>query len=234
MLPENTEERREAMIPKINDLFDLTKTIAAELFDGCTYPWEVLDDIGAFIIRLGKSLDPEKFGLIGENVWIAKDADVAPSASITGPCIIDSGAEIRHCAYIRGKAIIGKSSVVGNSCEVKNAIIFDSVQVPHFNYVGDSVLGYKSHMGAGSVTSNVKSDKTHVSVKSEGEVIDTGRKKFGAMLGDYVEVGCNSVLNPGTVIGRHSNIYPTSSVRGVIPENCIFKAERGITIKNKT
>ena len=219
-------------IPKTQELFDLGKTIASKLFEKSVYPWDVLDDIGDFILKLGQTLDPELFEKQGNDVWIAKSATVAKSAEINGPCIIDEGAEIRHCAYIRGKAIIGKGSVVGNSCEVKNAVIFDSVQVPHFNYVGDSILGYKSHMGAGSVTSNVKSDKTLVSVKADGEMIETGRKKLGAMLGDYVEVGCNSVLCPGSVIGRNSNVYPLSLVRGVVPENSIFKGSRGISIKN--
>ncbi len=210
-------------IPVNKDLFDLTHTIAAGLFEETVYPWEVLHNIKSFILKIGPALDPELYEDRGNGIYVAKDATVAPTASINGPCIIDCGAEIRQCAYIRGSAIIGKGSILGNSCEIKNAILFDSVQTPHFNYVGDSVLGYKSHMGAGSVTSNVKSDKTLVVVKSDDEKIETGRKKFGAMLGDYVEVGCNSVLNPGTVIGRHSNIYPLSRVRGVIPEESIFK-----------
>lgn len=218
-------------VPKTAELFDLTKTIASELFVASEYPWDILDDIGDFIKMLGSTLDPELFELRGDNVWIARDANIAPSAYINGPCIIDEGAEIRHCAYIRGKAIVGKGSVVGNSCEVKNAVIFDSVQVPHFNYVGDSVLGYKSHMGAGSVTSNVKSDKTLVCVRTEDESVDTERKKMGAMLGDFVEVGCNSVLCPGTIVGRNSTVYPLSLVRGVIPENSIFKGGRGLFSK---
>ncbi len=219
------------MVPKTHQLFDLSKTIANELLEKSTYPWDVLDKISDFILELGDKLDPEKFDKVGDNVWIAKNASVAPSASIGGPCIIDENAEIRHCAYIRGSAIIGKGSIVGNSCEVKNSIIFDSVQVPHFNYVGDSVLGYKSHMGAGSITSNVKSDKTLVAVKSADEVVETGRKKFGAMLGDCVEIGCNSVLCPGTIVGRNSNVYPLSRVRGVVPENSIFKCEGVISEK---
>ena len=219
-------------IPKTQELFDLERTIAAKLFENSIYPWDVLDDIGEFILKLGSTLDPTLFERRGEDIWIAKSASVAKSAEINGPCIIDEGAEIRHCAYIRGKAIIGKGSVVGNSCEVKNAVIFDSVQVPHFNYVGDSVLGYKSHMGAGSVTSNVKSDKTPVSVKAAFETVESTRKKLGAMLGDYVEIGCNSVLCPGSVIGRNSNVYPLSLVRGVVPENSIFKGTRGIFDKN--
>ncbi len=220
------------LVPKTHQLFDSSKTLASELIESSVYPWDVLDKIGDFILKLGESLDSEKFDRVGENVWIAKSATVAPSASVSGPCIIDEGAEIRHCAYIRGSAIVGKGSIVGNSCEVKNAIIFDSVQVPHFNYVGDSVLGYKSHMGAGSITSNVKSDKTLVSVKAQDETIETGRKKFGAMLGDFVEIGCNSVLCPGTVVGKNSNVYPLSRVRGVVPENSIFKGEGVICEKN--
>lgn len=216
---------------KTHELFDLSKTIAKELFKSSVYPWDVLDGIDQFITELGNTLDCDKFDRVGENVWIAKDATVADSACIIGPCIIDCGAEVRQCAYIRGKAIIGKGAVVGNSCEIKNAVLFDSVQVPHFNYVGDSVLGYKAHMGAGSVTSNVKSDKTPVCVKSDGECVQTERKKLGAMLGDFVEVGCNSVLCPGSIVGRNSNVYPLSLVRGVVPENSIFKGERGITPK---
>ena len=211
------------MIPKIKDLFSLENTIAASLFDGAEYPWEVLDKISDYIIELGKTLDPELYENRGNNVYVARDAKVFDSAYIAGPCIIDSGAEVRHCAFIRGNAIVGKNSVVGNSTELKNVVIFNNVQVPHYNYVGDSVLGYKSHMGAGSITSNVKSDKTLVTVKSESEQIATGRKKFGAMLGDNVEIGCGSVLNPGTIIGKNSNVYPLSMVRGVVPENSIYK-----------
>ncbi|MBE6991045.1 MAG: UDP-N-acetylglucosamine pyrophosphorylase [Ruminococcaceae bacterium] len=216
---------------KTTELLDLSKTIASELFEGREYPWEVLDDIKDFILKLGPTLDPEKYDHAAENIWIAKDAMVFPSAFIAGPCIIDSGAEIRHCAFIRGSAIVGKNCVVGNSVELKNVVLFDNVQTPHYNYVGDSVLGYKAHMGAGSITSNVKSDKTLVVVKSGDEAIPTGRKKFGAILGDNVEVGCNSVLNPGTVVGRSSNIYPTSSVRGVVPENSIYKSKDQIVTK---
>ena len=211
------------MIPKIKDLFSLENTIAASLFDEAEYPWEVLDKISDYIIELGKTLDPELYENRGNNVYVARDAKVFDSAYIAGPCIIDSGAEVRHCAFIRGNAIVGKNSVVGNSTELKNVVIFNNVQVPHYNYVGDSVLGYKSHMGAGSITSNVKSDKTLVTVKSESEQIATGRKKFGAMLGDNVEIGCGSVLNPGTIIGKNSNVYPLSMVRGVVPENSIYK-----------
>ncbi|MCQ2406243.1 MAG: UDP-N-acetylglucosamine pyrophosphorylase [Oscillospiraceae bacterium] len=208
---------------RIEDLFDLTKTIASELFTGKTYPWEVLDEIKDYILELGKSLSPEEYDHPSEGVWIAKDAKVFPSAYLGEPCIIDKGAEVRHCAFIRGSAIVGKNAVVGNSVELKNVILFDGVQVPHYNYVGDSVLGYKSHMGAGSITSNVKSDKQKVYVKSPAETIFTDRKKVGAFLGDNVEVGCNSVLNPGTVLGRGARVYPTSCVRGVVPAGCIFK-----------
>ena len=207
----------------ISELYDLTQTIAAKIFEGKTYPWEVLPLIKDFILELGETLDPAEYEKRGENVWIAKDAVIAPTASINGPCIIGKGAEIRQCAFIRGNAIVGEGAVVGNSTELKNVILFNKVQVPHYNYVGDSILGYKSHMGAGSITSNVKSDKTLVVVKDHDEKIETGLKKFGAMLGDYVEVGCNSVLNPGTVIGSHTNVYPLSSVRGVVPANSIYK-----------
>ena len=217
----------------ISNMLDLNETIAAELFEGKTYPWEVLPEIGDFIIKLGKTLDPSEYEEKGENVWIARSATVAPTASITGPAIIGRHAEVRHCAFIRGKAIVGEGAVVGNSTALKNAVLFNKVQVPHYNYVGDSILGYKSHMGAGSITSNVKSDKTLVVVKDRfnHEEIETGLKKMGAMLGDYVEVGCNSVLNPGTVIGRNSNIYPLSRVRGVVPENSIFKELNDIVEK---
>lgn len=208
---------------EIRELFDLSKTVAASLFEGKKYPWEVLDEIKGFILELGPTLPADEYDNPEEGVWIAKDARVFPSAYIGAPCIIDHGAEIRHCAFIRGSAIVGKNAVVGNSVELKNAVLFDNVQTPHFNYVGDSVLGYRAHMGAGSVTSNVKSDKTLVVVKEPEQEIETGRKKFGAMLGDNVEVGCNSVLNPGTVVGRGASIYPTSSVRGVVPAGCIYK-----------
>lgn len=216
---------------KIEELFDLDKTIAAELFDGKTYPWEVLGDIKEFIFKLGDSLSPELFDHPEEGVWIAKDAKVFPSAYIGAPCIIDQGAEIRHCAFIRGSAVVGKGAVVGNSTELKNVVLFDKVQVPHYNYVGDSVLGYKAHMGAGSITSNVKSDKSLVVIKDGPDSMETGRKKIGAMLGDEVEVGCNSVLNPGTVIGRGSNVYPLSSVRGTVPANSIYKGKGDIVPK---
>lgn len=217
---------------KIEELLDLSKTIAAELFEGKTYPWEVLDDIKPFILKLGETLSPDEFDHPSEGVWIAKDAKVFPSAYIGAPCIIDHEAEIRHCAFIRGSAIVGKKAVVGNSVELKNVVLFDNVQTPHYNYVGDSVLGFKAHMGAGSITSNVKSDKTLVSVKTPDGNIETGRKKFGAILGDRVEVGCNSVLNPGTVVCRDSNIYPTSSVRGTVPAESIYKAD-GNVVKKK-
>ena len=211
------------MMTEIKELFDLDKTIAKELFQGKTYPWEVLDEIKAFILKLGPTLSPEEYDNPSEGVWVAKDAKVFPSAYLGSPCIIDHGAEVRHCAFIRGSALVGAHCVVGNSVELKNVILFDNVQTPHYNYVGDSILGYKSHMGAGSITSNVKSDKTHVVVTDGAERIDTGRKKVGAMLGDGVEVGCNSVLNPGSVIGRGSRVYPLSSVRGTVPAASIYK-----------
>lgn len=213
------------------DLFDLTRTIAQPLFADKRYPWEVLAGIGDFILRTGPQLATEKYHHPAEDIWIAKSASVAPSASITGPCIIDEDAEIRHCAFIRGNAIIGKGAVVGNSCELKNSVLFDGVQVPHFNYVGDSVLGYKAHFGAGCITSNVKSDKSLVVVKSGEDSIETGRKKVGALVGDFVEVGCNSVLNPGCVVGRESQIYPLSCVRGTVPSQCIYKTSGQICPK---
>lgn len=216
----------------IKNMYDLNETIAAPLFDGAAYPWEVLGRISEFIIKLGSSLDSARFEKRGENIWVAKSAEVAPTACLNGPLIIDEEAQVRHCAFIRGSAIVGKGAVVGNSTELKNAVLFNGVQVPHYNYVGDSILGYKSHMGAGSITSNVKSDKTLVAVKNGSEAIETGLKKFGAMLGDYVEVGCNSVLNPGTVVGRHTNIYPLSMVRGVVAANSIYKNKNEITEKN--
>ena len=213
------------------------RTIAADYLKNFTYPWEALSGIRDFLFALGASLPTDRFDHPADGVWIAKSAKVFPSAYIGSPCIIDEEAEVRHCAFIRGSALVGKNCVVGNSTELKNVILFDNVQVPHFNYVGDSILGYRSHMGAGSITSNVKSDKTLVSVKERyddhGETVDTGLKKFGAMLGDFVEVGCNSVLNPGTVIGKNSNIYPTSCVRGYIPENSIFKTPVCVVQKEK-
>lgn len=208
---------------EISNLFSLENTISAGVFDGKKYPYEVLSCIGDYIIALGNTLDPEIFEKKDGDIWIARSAKVAPTASITGPCIIDEDAEIRHCAFIRGKAIIGKGAVVGNSTELKNVILFDRVQVPHYNYVGDSILGYRSHMGAGAITSNVKSDKSLVVIKTPEGEIKTGLKKVGAVLGDNVEVGCGSVLNPGTVIGKNSNVYPLSMVRGFVPENSIYK-----------
>ncbi len=210
---------------KIGSMYDLEKTLAADVFADCEYPWEVLPLISDFILQLGKTLPQEKYEKRGEDIWVAKSAVIAPTAYIKGPCIIDENAEIRHCAFIRGKAVIGKNCVVGNSTEIKNVILFDNVQVPHYNYVGDSVLGYRSHMGAGAVTSNVKQDKTPVTVNYKGEKIETGLKKFGAMLGDFVEVGCGSVLNPGTVVGAHTNIYPLSMVRGFVEANSIYKKQ---------
>lgn len=216
---------------EIKELLDLDKTIAAKLFEGKTYPWEALDGIKRFILELGETLSADEYDHPEEGVWIAKDAKIFPSAYIGAPCIIDHGAEVRHCAFIRGSAIVGKNAVVGNSTELKNVVLFDNVQVPHYNYVGDSILGYKAHMGAGSITSNVKSDKTLVTVHIPDAPIETGRKKFGAILGDNVEVGCNSVLNPGTVVGRCSNIYPVSCVRGVVPANSIYKSKDNIVAK---
>lgn len=216
---------------KISNLYNLEQTIAKELLESVTYPWEALPKIEEFIIRLGNTLDLNKFDKIEENIWIAKTAKVAPTAYIKGPVIIGENAEIRHCAFIRGKAIVGENAVVGNSTELKNVILFNKVQVPHYNYVGDSILGYKSHMGAGAITSNVKSDKKLIIVKNGNEQIETGLKKFGAMLGDEVEVGCGSVLNPGSVIGKNTNIYPLSSVRGVIPERSIYKNRNEIIEK---
>ena len=210
---------------QINALYTLEETIAKDIFDGAVYPWEVLSKIGSYIVELGNTLPEEIYERKGDNVWIAKSAKVYPSAYINGPAIIDEDAEIRHCAFIRGNAIVGKGAVVGNSTELKNVILFNKVQVPHYNYVGDSILGFKAHMGAGSITSNVKSDKTLVVVRAGGEELATGLKKFGAMLGDNVEVGCNSVLNPGTVIGKQSNVYPTSMVRGFIPAGSIYKKQ---------
>lgn len=215
----------------ISSLYDLNETIAAELFEGKTYPWEVLPLIREFIVRLGNTLDPGEYDRVGDDIWVAKSASIAPTAAINGPCIIGKDAEIRQCAFIRGSAIVGEGAVVGNSTELKNVILFNKVQVPHYNYVGDSILGYKAHMGAGSITSNVKSDKKLVVIHGEDYQIETGLKKFGAMLGDCVEVGCNSVLNPGTVVGRETNIYPLSSVRGVVPENSIFKNRQEIVKK---
>ncbi len=215
----------------VSELYNLDETIAAELLSRVEYPWEALPRIHDFIIELGNSLSEDVFEKRGEHIWVAKSAKVAPTACLNGPLIVDEDAEIRHCAFIRGNAIVGKGAVVGNSTELKNVILFNKVQVPHYNYVGDSILGFRSHMGAGAITSNVKSDKTLVTVKGENISIETGLKKMGAMLGDNVEVGCNSVLNPGTVIGRNTNIYPTSMVRGVIPADSIYKCRTEIAQK---
>ena len=215
---------------KMNDLYDLSHTLAAEYLAGFSYPWQALSGIKELIRELGPKLGGE-YSEIEPEVWVHSTAKVAPTAYLGAPCIIGPGTEVRHCAFVRGSALVGEGCVVGNSVELKNVILFDGVQVPHYNYVGDSILGYKAHMGAGSVTSNVKSDKTLVVVKNGGEQIPTGLKKFGAMLGDFVEVGCNSVLNPGTVIGRRSNVYPTSCVRGVVPENSIWKNDGTVVTK---
>ena len=215
----------------IKNLLNLEKTIAKDLFIDKTYPWEVLSHIGDFILKIGESLNEEEYTKLNKNVWISKSAKIAPTALINGPAIICKNAEVRHCAFIRGNAIVGENAVVGNSTELKNVILFDNVQVPHYNYVGDSILGYKTHMGAGSITSNVKSDKTLVAVSYLGNRVETGLKKFGAILGDNVEVGCNSVLNPGSIIGRRSNIYPLSMVRGYISPNSIYKNKNEIIAK---
>ena len=217
----------------IDDLYDLSHTLAAEFLEKFTYPWEALSGVKEFILSLGETLDPADYDQPVPQVWVHKTAVIAPTAYLGAPCIIGAGTEVRHGAFIRGSALVGKGCVVGNSVELKNVILFDGVQVPHYNYVGDSILGYKSHMGAGSITSNVKSDKSLVVVRSGDEAIETGLKKFGAMLGDFVEVGCNSVLNPGTVIGRHSNIYPLSSVRGVVPEGHIWKTG-GVVVQKRS
>lgn len=214
---------------KTTDLFDLTHTIARNYLNQFEYPWQALPGIKNLILELGPQLG-EDFTEIKPTVWVHNTVTIAPTASITGPCILGAGTEVRQCAFIRGSALVGENCVVGNSVELKNVILFDNVQVPHFNYVGDSILGYKSHLGGGAVTSNVKSDKTLVTVKNGGEKIETGLKKFGAMVGDFVEVGCNAVLNPGTVVGRHSNVYPTSCVRGVVPGGSIWKND-GTVVK---
>lgn len=215
----------------VKELYTLDETIAKDIFEGVTYPWEVLPKIGEFIKELGKTLPEDEYDKVGEDVWIAKSAKVFESAYIHGPAIIGKNAEVRHCAFIRANAIVGEGAVVGNSTELKNVILFNKVQVPHYNYVGDSILGYKAHMGAGSITSNVKSDKKLVVVKTSNGNIEAGIKKFGAMIGDEVEVGCGSVLNPGSVIGAHSNIYPLSSVRGVVPANSIYKKQGEVVEK---
>ena len=216
---------------KINHLFESDHTLAMDIFDGVQYPYEVLPKIGEFIINLGKSLPAGRFECRNGNIWIAKSANVAETASITGPAIIDEEAEIRHCAFIRGNAIVGKGAVVGNSTELKNVILFDKVQVPHYNYVGDSILGYKVHFGAGVITSNVKSDKSIVTVNGENGKVSTGLKKFGAAIGDFTEIGCNAVVNPGTVIEKNCTIYPLSNVRGVIPQNSIIKNNGNTILK---
>lgn len=215
----------------ISSLYNLKETIAAKIFEGVTYPWEVISSINDFILELGKTLSPEEYDQKGDDIWIAKSAKVAPTAEINGPVIIDKNAEVRHCAFIRGKAIIGEGAVVGNSTELKNVILFNKVQVPHYNYVGDSILGFKAHMGAGSITSNIKSDRSEVTILHEGNKVKTGLIKMGAMLGDEVEVGCNSVLNPGTIIGRNANIYPLSMVRGFVPAESIYKKKGDIAYK---
>ena len=217
---------------RIVDLFDLEHTMAKEYLEGYTYPWEALKGIKDMIIELGKKLPADEYEEVSENVWVHKDAKVFPSAYLGSPCIIGAGTEVRHCAFVRGSALVGENCVVGNSVELKNVILFDNVQTPDYNYVGDSILGYKSHMGAGSITSNVKSDKSLVVIKNGDEKIETGIKKVGAMLGDNVEVGCNSVLNPGTVLGRRVSVYPTSCVRGVIEEDCIVKVSGEVVKRN--
>ena len=216
----------------VEELYDLNHTLAAEYLREFTYPWEALGGIKDMILALGPKLAPEQYDEVSPQVWVHRTATVAPTAYLGAPCIIGAGTEVRHCAFVRGSALVGENCVVGNSVELKNVILFDNVQTPHYNYVGDSILGYKSHMGAGSITSNVKSDKTPVTVKNGTEIIETGLKKMGAMLGDFVEVGCNSVLNPGTVIGRNTNIYPLSCVRGVVPADSIWKTG-GVTVKKK-
>lgn len=216
---------------KIKNLYNLDETIAKELIEKYEYPWEVLPHIEEFILELGARLPKDEYKEVSEYVWVHKTANVFPSAYIKGPAIICEDAEVRHCAFIRGKAIVGKKAVVGNSTELKNVILFNNVQVPHYNYVGDSILGFKAHMGAGSITSNVKSDKQLVVIKGENEKIETGLKKVGAMVGDNVEVGCGSILNPGSVVGRNTNIYPLSSVRGVVKGNSIYKNQNEIVEK---
>ena len=216
---------------EIKNLYNLEETIAKDIFKNVKYPWEVLEKIQDFIMYLGNKLDSQIYEKKGENIWVARTVKITPTAYIEGPTIIDEGAEIRHSAFIRGRAIIGKNAVVGNSTELKNVILFNNVEVPHYNYVGDSILGYKSHMGAGSITSNIKSDRKHIEIKLPNENIQTDLKKIGAFLGDYVEVGCGSVLNPGTIIGKHTNIYPLSSVRGYVEENSIYKNRNEIVEK---
>lgn len=215
----------------IRSLFDLSQTIAAELFEGYNYPWEVLPNIGAYIEKLGATLPESEYVKKNDNIWIAKDAKISSTVAIKGPAIIGKGAEVRHCAYIRGNVIIGEGAVVGNSTELKNVILFNKVQVPHYNYVGDSILGYKAHFGAGAITSNIKSDRSPVYIRYNGEKIETGLIKVGALVGDLVEVGCNSVLNPGTIVGRETNVYPLSMVRGYVPAKSIYKKKGEIVFK---
>ena len=217
----------------VKELYTLDQTIAKDIFEGVTYPWEVLPKISSFIVELGNRLSSDEYEKRGENVWVARSAKVAPTAYINGPAIIGKDAEVRHCAFIRGNAIVGEGAVVGNSTELKNVILFNKVQVPHYNYVGDSILGYKSHMGAGSITSNVKSDKKLVEIRIGDYKIETRMKKVGAILGDYVEVGCGTVLNPGSIVGRHSNIYPLSSVRGYVEAHSIYKNQNEIVHKDE-
>lgn len=217
---------------RIEHLYDLSETIAADYLQTAVYPWELLGGIEEFIIRLGNTLPEEQYEKRGENIWIARDAHVFDSAYIAGPCIIDSGAELRQCAFIRGKAIVGNGSVVGNSCELKNVILFNKAEVPHFNYVGDSILGFHAHMGAGAITSNIKADRKNVIIKDGDETLETGLRKMGAMLGDWTEIGCNCVLNPGTVIGARTNVYPLSMVRGVVPAHSIYKDRDHIVAKH--
>lgn len=220
------------MMLSINELFDLSHSEAGEYLSGFEYPWDALEGIKNLILEIGKKLNKDEYNEISLQIWIHKTATVAPTAFIGSPCIIGAQTEIRHCAFIRGSALVGKNCVIGNSTELKNVIIFDGVQVPHFNYVGDSILGYMSHMGAGSITSNVKSDNSLITVNNESQKLQTGLKKFGAVLGDFVEVGCNTVLNPGTVIGKNSNIYPLSCVRGIVPSESIYKTG-GVIIKKE-
>lgn len=216
---------------KTTNFLDIEKTIAKELLVNVNTPWNALPKISQFILELGKNLSLDKFDKIAEDIWVAKSAKISETACLNGPLIVDEEAEIRHCAYIRGCVIVGKRTVVGNSTEIKNSILFDNVQVPHYNYIGDSILGYKAHMGAGSITSNVKADKSNIKITTNEKKIDTNLRKFGAILGDYVEIGCNTVLNPGTIIGKNSNIYPLCSVRGVVPENSIYKSSTLIVAK---
>lgn len=216
---------------RIESLLDLSKTLAAKIFDGLAYPWEALPKISEFIMSVGPTLDKEEYDQIGDNIWVARSAKVAPTAFLSGPLIICPGAEVRHCAFIRGSAFVGQNCVIGNSTELKNCIIFEGAQVPHYNYIGDSILGYKAHLGAGAITSNLKSDRSIVTIPQDDGKINTELKKFGAIVGDNVEVGCNSVLNPGTVIGRNSTVYPLSMVRGTVPPNSIYKKQGEVAEK---